>query len=635
MSTNPLPARIVPPDYCVDANGVWRDLGEKRPPLRLTTTAAYVIALLRDVNAADWSVEIEFTNPDGQPCTLLVPYTHILGRRDLSQQCTAAGLFVLPRGENEFAEYLAQCAGSAELPRHRLTTKLGLNLLPDAVCPDRLAFVLPGKTLLPNPETVPAPAERLVFRPPFANPAFAAYASAGTLEESRELLTLVRDDPVAVFILSASAAAPFLEMAGVDSIIVHLHGKSSTGKTTRLQLVAMLWGKPLDPQTAGNDVTLIERWHGTANAAENQAATHNGMVLCKDELGGNEDPGFSIYNQTSGRGKSRMTRDGGVQMQRKWSLLSVSTGEVSLTDRLEAASGKPAKTGEVIRGLSIPLDGLPAYEGMPTEAASQHVQALKTQLTQVYGTIGPAFAQYVIDTFGTASDLRVQLQVAIDRRHAELVDYARAKGKELEPPQIRALRRFALMRVVGEWAAVEYLPFSEEEIDAAIKLVAMTWLDSLPVLNDEDRIVGQVRDWVIRHLGQMIRYGEEIGDENAPYIPSVTKGIRYRRWTLLTEADFAEACDGTSTMVAGKLLKRLGILDGEGGKHKKRHQLGGLGLPETYFYSILTARLLPETEQQAARAEGPLPATGFRGARNRPAPRQDDEYDDPDPPLNI
>ena len=47
---------------------------------------------------------------------------------------------------------------------------------------------------------------------------------------------------------------------GIDTIIVHLHGRSSTGKTFRLQAAASLWGKPLDPQTAGNDVTLIERW---------------------------------------------------------------------------------------------------------------------------------------------------------------------------------------------------------------------------------------------------------------------------------------------------------------------------------------------------------------------------------------
>lgn len=619
-------ARIVPPGYLVNDMGVWLKLGEKRPPLRLTTTAAYVTALLRDVVASDWSVEIEFTNPDGKVCTLLVPYAHILGRRNLSQLCTVAGLFVLPRGEGEFAEYLAQCAGSVGLPRHRLTTKLGINLMPDTAFPDRLAFVLPGKTLLPNSETVAAPVERLVFRPPFDNPAFAAYASAGTFEESRELLGFVRDDPVAIFVLCASLAAPFLEMAGVDSIIIHLHGKSSTGKTTRLQLVAMLWGKPLDPQTAGNDVTLIERWHGTANAMENQAATHNGMVLCKDELGGNEDPEFSIYNQTSGRGKSRMTRDGGVQTQRKWSLLNVSTGEVSLTDRLEATSGKPAKTGEVIRGLSIPLDGLPAYDGRTTEEASQHVQALKTRLVHAYGTIGPAFAQYVLDYFGTAKALRDELQVAIEIHHAELIEKARAGNNELEPPHIRALRRFALMRVIGGWAAEYFLPFSESEIEAAVDLVAMTWLGSLPTLNDEDRIVSQVRDWVIRHLGQMIRYRDDTEHEDEPYIPSVTKGIRHRRWILLTETDFAEACDGTSTMVAGKLLKRLGILDGEGGKHKKRHLLGGLGLPETFFYSILTAKLLPETEQADASAAGPLPTTGLTPGWVHPALRQDDEY---------
>lgn len=643
MSTDTPSERFVPPDYHVDAAGVWRYLGEKRPPQRLTTTAAFVTALLRDVKAADWSVELEFTNPDGEVRTLLVPYAHILARRDLTQLCVGAGLFVLPRGESDFAEYLAQCAGNPELPRRRLTTKLGLNPLPDAACPDRLAFVLPARTLLPSPEVVPEPVESLVFRPMFSSDAHSAYTSAGTFEESRELLHMVRDDPVAIFVLVASLIAPFLEPAGVDSIIAHLHGRSSTGKTTRLQLVAMLWGKPLDPQTAGNEVTLIERWHGTANSMENLATTHNGMVLCVDELGGNTDQDFSVYNQTSGRGKNRMTRDGGMQAQRKWSLLTVSTGEVSLSDRLEAASGKPAKTGEVIRGLSIPMDDLPAYEGMTTEAASQHVQSLKTRLLQTYGTIGPMFAQVVLDTFGTMSALREALHAGIEVRHAELVETAKAAGHELEPPHIRALRRFALMCVIGEWAADETLPFSEGEIQTAIEVVTLAWLNALPSLNDENQIVGQVRDWIIRHLGQMIVYREDPGYEHEqepfPFIPSVTKGIRHRRWILLTDSAFAEACDGTSAMVAGKLLKRLGILDGEGGKHKKRHQLAGLGLPETYFYSIVTAKLLPDTERADAQAASTPQSTGNTGVkRSDPPPAKktvDEDEDDNDDDLDL
>ena len=362
----------------------------------------------------------------------------------------------------------------------------------------------------------------------------------------------------------------------------------------------MLWGKPLDPQTAGNDVTLIERWHGTANAMENLAATHNGMVLCMDELGGNTDEAFSVYNQTSGRGKNRMTRDGGVQAQRKWSLLSVSTGEVSLTERLEAGTGKPAKTGEIIRGLSIPLDSLPAYEELSTEEASQRIQSVKTQLTQTYGTIGPAFVQHVLDLVGTASELKSQLLAQIDEQQARLVDLARDDGRVLEPPHIRALRRFALINVLGQWASDDYLPFSSDQIEAAVDRVTLTWLDSLPALNDEDRIVGQIRDWIIRH----------------------------QRWILLTETEFAEACDGTSTMAAGKLLKRLGILDCEGGKHKKRHLLGGLNLPATFFYSILTAKLLPQTEQDESLAAGPVPTTGL-GPRPVP-PRTMTRHDDDD-----
>lgn len=644
MSTITPTERFVPPDYYVNANGVWRDQGEKRPPQRLTTTAAFVTALLRDVKAADWSVELEFTNPDGEVRTLLVPYAHILARRDLTQLCVAAGLFVLPRGESDFAEYLAQCAGNPELPRRRLTTKLGLNLLPDAACPDRLAFVLPARTLLPSPEVVPEPVESLVFRPMFSSEAYSAFTSAGTLDESRELLALVRDDPVAICMLCASLAAPFLEIAGVDSIILHLFGRSSFGKTARLQLLAMLWGKPLDPQTAGNDATLIERWHGTANSIEVLAAIYNGLVLCLDELGGNTAVDFNVYAPTSGRGKNRMTREGGMQSQHKWSVLIASTGEVSLTERLEASSGKPAKTGEVIRGLSIPNDDLPAYPGMTTEEASQHVQGIKVRLLQVYGAIGPAFMQRVLDHFGTANDLRDTLQGELDAYHTKLLEAAKAAGHVLEPPHVRALRRFGMIGVIGDWVAYwDILPFAEATIQSAIERVTLAWLNALPSFNDEDQIVGQVRDWIIRHLGQMIVYREDPGYEHEqepfPFIPSVTKGIRHRRWILLTDSAFAEACDGTSAMVAGKLLKRLGILDGEGGKHKKRHQLAGLGLPETYFYSIVTAKLLPDTERADAQAASTPQPTGNTGVkRSDPPPAKetvDEDEDDNDDDLDL
>ena len=149
---------------------------------------------------------------------------------------------------------------------------------------------------------------------------------------------------------------------------------------------------------------------------------------------------------------------------------------------------------------------------------------------------------------------------------------------------------------------------------------------SLPALNDEDRIVGQVRDWIVRHLGQMIVYGDH-ADNDVPYIPSVTKGIRHKRWVLLTETDFAEACAGTSPMVAGKILKRQGILDCEEGKHKKRHLLGGLGLPLTFYYSIVMAKLLPKTEQAESIAAGPIPTTGLGPRLVQVQPAHDDDDD--------
>ena len=595
LTSNQTTGRRVPPGYFVQTNGVWRDLGEKRPPAQLTTCAVFVIALLRSRSDRDWSIELDFVNPDGRHCSLIVPRTGLSNYRELSDFCNAAGLFVLPRGAADFAEYLALCVGSEDLPRHRLTMKLGFNVFPDAACPDRLAFVMPGSTFLPHFEKVPEPNERLVFRSQFADTAFAAYIGSGDLEMSRGLLKMVRNDPAAIFAVCASLAGPFLELAGVDSFIVHFYGRSSTGKTTRLQLAAMVWGKPLDPQTAGNEETLVERWHGTANSLENLATKHNGIVLCIDELGGNTDEALSVYNQTSGRGKNRMTREGGIQIQRKWSLATVSTGELSLAERLEAYSGKPVKTGEAIRGLSLPMDDIPCYVDLSAEDASQHVQSIKDRVFETYGVIGPHFVQAVLDTFGTERVLRDELHEAVKIAHEDLTKVISRHIRSLDAAQIRALRRFAFIQIIGEWAANEILPFAESEIQAAVETVALAWLRAQPVLSADGQLVEQLRDWVIRHMGQMIKYADVMPGQHEVFIPTITKGIRYKRWILLTEADFAEACQGLSVRAAGNILRRLGVLQPESeDRHKRRQALPALGLPETAFYSIVVANLLPE-----------------------------------------
>ena len=599
-------ARLVPENFEVTDNGLFRATNPSRPSVRITTSAVEVTGLLRDPDQNnDWTVEITFLDADRNRRQLLIPYTKIAAPRDLVQTCSKAGLLILSNRDKDFSDYLALCASHSDLPRYRITKKLGFNVLPDAEVKNRLVFVRPDETLVPTGlDTVPPPSESMVFRPQIENPVLGAYTSSGTFAESYDLLSQVKDDPVAIFCLCTSLSAPFLELAGVDNFIVHMFGKSSIGKTTRLQLAAMLWGKPLDPQTAGNDVTLIERWNSTSNAMEILTATHNGMLLCIDELGGNIDDTISVYNPTSGRGKSRMTRDGGMQASHHWSLPVLSTGELSIWERIQASTGKAPKTGEAIRALDIPLDDIPVYATWSTEQASQHIQALKSRMTETYGTIGPAFAQAVINLYGTSSSLKEDLAPAINEHHAILVEKATAAACELQSPHLRTLRRFAFIRVIGGQAAEDFLPFEASKIEEAVDLVTLAWLKSLPALDDKEQTIDQFRDWIVSNLGQMAVYGNQ-----GTYIPNVTRGIRYQDKLLLTKEHFANVCQsiGTSPTTFAKSLKKMEALECEAQKLTKRLALGELELKNVPFYVIVLDKLLTEAEQAEAVLVLPTP----------------------------
>ena len=278
------PGAIMPEGYVIDAQGVWFDRsGAGRQ--QIASTPAWVAALTRDTKAEDWSLAIEFVNRDGDRRRVVVSYASILnGGSTLMRGLAARGLLVLPLGEALFRSFLAASAADPDMPRHRAIRKLGFARLPASGGPG-LAFMLPRQTLLA--QAMEGPAETLVFQPPIDSPAFAAYRASGTLEAWQAMIAPLTGNPLFVFALCAGLAGPFVELAGVDNTIVHFHGPSSVGKTTLLQLAASVWGAALDPQHSGTRTTLIERWHATGNAMELLTATHSGIGLLIDELGGN------------------------------------------------------------------------------------------------------------------------------------------------------------------------------------------------------------------------------------------------------------------------------------------------------------------------------------------------------------
>jgi uncharacterized protein (DUF927 family) len=117
--------------------------------------------------------------------------------------------------------------------------------------------------------------------------------------------------------------------------------------------------------------------HGVRlRTGSNIAEAHCDTLLCLDEMGQVEarEAGDIAYMLANGFGKGRARRDDSERPPAQWRLLFLSSGEVSLADKM-AEIGRRSKAGQEVRLVDIPADagaGWGAFEelhGAPSPGA--------------------------------------------------------------------------------------------------------------------------------------------------------------------------------------------------------------------------------------------------------------------------
>lgn len=130
------------------------------------------------------------------------------------------------------------------------------------------------------------------------------------------------------FIVASSFASILIEILHINPFIVHLWGKSGTGKTVGLIIAMSVWGNPKVGQ-------LVKNLNSTNVGLERLSAFLNNIPFAGDELQAikNKYTDFNelIYKLTQGEGKSRGTVDGGIAEQLKWNCAFLTTGEEPIT----------------------------------------------------------------------------------------------------------------------------------------------------------------------------------------------------------------------------------------------------------------------------------------------------------------
>lgn len=150
----------------------------------------------------------------------------------------------------------------------------------------------------------------------------------GNIEVWTNTLRELRKNEVVHFIIASSFASLLIEKIHINPFIVHLWGKSGTGKTVALIIAMSIWGNP----AIGH---LVKNLNSTNVGLERLSAFLNNLPFAGDELQAikNKYTDFNelIYKLTQGEGKSRGTADGGIAEQLKWNCAFITTGEEPIT----------------------------------------------------------------------------------------------------------------------------------------------------------------------------------------------------------------------------------------------------------------------------------------------------------------
>ena len=203
--------------------------------------------------------------------------------------------------------------------------------------------------------------------------------------------------------LAAGFAAPLVKKLDALPFFVHIWGEKGCGKTVGLMLAASVWG---NPELGG----LAKTFSGTKVSFELSAAFCCNLPVLLDELQVVNDnrKNFDdiIYMLCEGVSKGRGARDGGLQLQRRWSTCIITTGETPI---IQSNSGG----GAAVRTIEV------NYKGQPLFGTDAKARDAASTLKQNYGFAGKKFIE-VIQREGMVDALRKIFQKYYDELSGEI-----------------------------------------------------------------------------------------------------------------------------------------------------------------------------------------------------------------------
>lgn len=350
-------------------------------------------------------------------------------------------------------------------------------------------------------------------------------------------------------------AGPLLALINAESGGFHIHGLTSSGKTTALLLAGSILG-------GGGPNGFLQTWRATANALEAVAESHNDATLIMDELS-QVNPAEAVevaYLLGNGFGKSRLNRDLITRQAFRWRILYVSAGEITLAAHA-ATVGRRTRGGAEIRLISLDADaghGLGMFEDLHgSSSADDFARSLKRNALQYYGMPFREFVGTLVSRRAGTRKILLSFQEKFRRHYVP----ASASGEVR-----RAADRFALVAVAGELATRWGITgWDKKEALRAAGRCFREWCAKHGKSGSADleASVGRIRHLLesgesrFELLGSDPRSETDIRDR-AGFMRIERRGEG--REFLILPPVFREACDGVSPQAVARELERRGHL---------------------------------------------------------------------------
>ena len=501
-----------------------------------------VLAMTRGADGKGWGRLVEVEDSDGGRHRWAVPAELFAGDgAEVRREFLRLGLRLstAPGARARFSDLLQQWA-----PAARATTADRLGWA-DASC---AAFITGSGRVIGDAD--------VVFQSEHAPGAAAEMRPAGTSEEWREAVgAACVGNPMMTLAVSLAFTGALFEPLQAEGGGLHLRGQSSRGKSTVLRAAVSVWGSP----------RFLQSWRATSNGLEGTAAACNGSLIALDEMGeiNAREAGGTAYMLANGQGKARAGRSGVARPAARWRTAILSSGEISLADKM-AEAGQRSRAGQEVRLLDIQADGqaFGAFDNLhghdAPAAFAEHVSRLSATS---YGTAGPEFVERLVsDLDGALGNIRKAAEAfsASANRALTLPDEGQTR---------RALGRFALIAAAGEMATAWGLTgWPKGEASRAALAALRLWIDGRGGVGPaEDReAVARTRAFIAAHGSA--RFDRLDDDGSAPRVANRAGWRDGESFFVAADTWSREIHAGADPAQAARAVRAAGFLVADAGE---------------------------------------------------------------------